>query len=121
VVRFETQDGKTVEFESGLGTNIPPRVGEEVTVIYDPSRPQEAKVTVGSTLRFRPKMLVVGRVAALFVVLVPFIAFVLLLLWATLWPLPNRPSWGPPWSRAGGSFKMRWYNTRGIPLRSRVI
>ena len=84
VVRFETQDGKTVEFESGLGTNIPPRVGEEVTVIYDPSRPQEAKVTVGSTLRFRPKMLVVVGVAALFVVLVPFIAFVLLLLWATL-------------------------------------
>jgi hypothetical protein len=36
VVRFETQDGKTVEFESGLGTNIPPRVGEEVMVIYDP-------------------------------------------------------------------------------------
>jgi hypothetical protein len=84
VVRFETQDGKTVEFESGLGTNIPPRVGEEVTVIYEPSRPQEAKVTVGSTLRFRPKMLVVAGVAALFVVLVPFIAFVLLLLWATL-------------------------------------
>jgi Protein of unknown function (DUF3592) len=84
VVRFETQDGTSVEFESGLGTNIPPRVGEEVTVIYEPSRPQEAKVTVGSTLRFRPKMLVVAGVAALFVVLVPFIAFVLLLLWATL-------------------------------------
>ena len=84
VVRFETQDGKTVEFESGLGTNIPPRVGEEVTVIYDPLRPQEAKVTVGSTLRFRPKMLVVAGVAALFVVLIPFIAFLLLLLWATL-------------------------------------
>ena len=84
VVRFETQNGKTVEFESGLCTNIPPRVGEEVTVIYDPSRPQEARVTVGSTLRFRPKMLVVAGVAALFAVLVPFIAFVLLLLWATL-------------------------------------
>jgi hypothetical protein len=84
VVGFETQDGKTVEFESGLGTNIPPRVGEEVTVIYDSSCPQEARVTVGSTLRFRPKMLLVAGVAALFVVLVPFIAFVLLLLWATL-------------------------------------
>src|SRR3712207_239770 len=33
VVRFETQDGKTVEFESGLGTNIPPRVGEAENVI----------------------------------------------------------------------------------------
>ncbi len=84
VVRFQTQDGKTVEFESGLGTNIPPRVGEEVTVIYDPSRPQEAKVTVGSTLWLRPKMFVVAVVAALFVVLVPFIVFILLILWATL-------------------------------------
>jgi hypothetical protein len=84
VVRFEAQDGKTVEFQSGLGTNIPPRVGEEVTVIYDPSRPHEARVTVGSTLRFRPRILVVAVVAALFVVLVPFIAFVLLHLWATL-------------------------------------
>ena len=84
VVRFEAQDAKTVEFESGLGTNIPPRVGEEVTVINDPLHPQEAKVTVGSTLRFRPKVLVVAGVAALFVVLVPFIAFVLLLLWAIL-------------------------------------
>ena len=78
------QDGKTVEFQSGLGTNIPPRVGEEVTVTYDPLRPQEAKVTVGSTLRFRPKMFVVAGVAALFVVLVPFIIFVSLILWATL-------------------------------------
>ena len=84
VVRFETQDGTTVEFESGFGTNIPPRVGEEVTVIYDPSRPQEAKVTVGSTLRFRPKMFVVAGVAALFVVVVPFVIFVSLILWATL-------------------------------------
>ena len=84
VVRFETQDGKTVDFESGLGTNIPPRVGEEVTVIYDPLRPQEAKVTIGSTLRFRPRMFVVAGVAALFVVVVPFIVFVLLILWATL-------------------------------------
>jgi hypothetical protein len=84
VVRFETQDGKTVEFESGLGTNIPPRVGEEVTVIYDPLRPREAKVTIGSTLRFRPRMFVVAGVAALFVVVVPFIVFVLLILWATL-------------------------------------
>ena len=84
VVRFETQDGKTVEFEAGLGTNVPPQVGEEVTVIYDPLRPQEARVTIGSTLRFRPKLLVVVGVAALFVVVVPFIAFVLLFLWAAL-------------------------------------
>lgn len=51
VVRFQTEDGRTIEFESGLGSNMPPKVGEEVEVFYDPARPEEARVTVGSAFR----------------------------------------------------------------------
>jgi len=57
--------------------DIPPQVGEGVTVIYDPSRPREAKVKIGSTLRFRPKMLVVAEVGALFVVPISLIVLCL--------------------------------------------
>lgn len=51
VVRFQTEDGRTIEFESGLGSNMPPKVGEEVEVFYDPARPEEARITVGSAFR----------------------------------------------------------------------
>ncbi len=62
-VRFQTADGRTVEFENKLGTNAPPRVGDEVTVLYDPERPEEAKVALGSMFRFNPKaLLVVGAI-----------------------------------------------------------
>jgi hypothetical protein len=37
-VRFQTPDGRTVEFQNKIGTNAPPRVGDEVTVFYDPAR-----------------------------------------------------------------------------------
>ncbi len=84
VVRFQTQDGRTVEFESATGSNMPPKVGEEVTVLYDPLRPEEAKLTLGSRLRFRPQTFVVVGVLALFVVLLPVLVFILLILWATL-------------------------------------
>lgn len=53
VVRFEAESGETVEFESGLGSNVPPKVGESVEVFYDPSRPDEARITVGSALRLK--------------------------------------------------------------------
>jgi Protein of unknown function (DUF3592) len=62
-VRFQTQDGKTVEFENKVGSNAPPRVGDKVTVIYDPARPEEAKVALGSMFRFDPKaLLLVGGI-----------------------------------------------------------
>lgn len=51
IVEFEAEGGDIVEFESGLGSNIPPKVGEEVEVFYDPSRPEEARIPVGSALR----------------------------------------------------------------------
>jgi hypothetical protein len=59
-VRFQTADGRTVEFQNKIGTNAPPRVGDEVTVIYDPTRSEEAKVALGSMFRFSPKALLVA-------------------------------------------------------------
>jgi hypothetical protein len=60
-VRFQTGDGRTVEFQSKVGTNAPPRVGDQVKVIYDPARPEETKVALGSMFKIDPKaLLVVG-------------------------------------------------------------
>lgn len=44
VVRFVTADGRTVEFESQVGSNLAPKVGQEVTVLYDPLNPKEARI-----------------------------------------------------------------------------
>lgn len=44
VVRFVTGDGRTVEFESQVGSNLAPKVGQEVTVLYDPLNPKEARI-----------------------------------------------------------------------------
>jgi Protein of unknown function (DUF3592) len=44
VVRFVTGDGRTIEFESGVGSNLGPKVGQEVTVLYNPTNPKEAKI-----------------------------------------------------------------------------
>jgi hypothetical protein len=44
VARFVTGDGRTVEFESQVGSNLAPKVGQEVTVLYDPLNPKEARI-----------------------------------------------------------------------------
>lgn len=45
IVRFETIDGRTVEFQSGLRTNPPAyRTGQEVSVVYDPGVPESAAI-----------------------------------------------------------------------------
>lgn len=44
VVRFVTGNGRTIEFESGVGSNLGPKVGQEVTVLYNPTNPKEAKI-----------------------------------------------------------------------------
>lgn len=74
VVRFETHEGETVEFEAGTGSNVPPRVGEEVTVVYDPLRPEKARITVGSAIRFRPQAFVIAGALALGIVGLFFLA-----------------------------------------------
>ena len=80
VVRFGTPDGRTVEFESGVGSNVPPGVGEEVEVIYDPLRPEAAKLPLGSTLRFGPRTFVVAGVLVLGVALLFFLFFLMMVL-----------------------------------------
>lgn len=82
-IRFGTPDGRTVEFESGSGSNVPPGIGEEVAVLYEPLCPEEAKLPLGSTLRFRPRTLLVAGALALGGVVLFFwlsLAMVLLLL-----------------------------------------
>jgi Protein of unknown function (DUF3592) len=44
VVRFVTGDGRTVEFESQVGSTLAPKVGQQVTVLYDPLKPKEARI-----------------------------------------------------------------------------
>ena len=57
-VRFQTADSRTIEFENNLGSNAPPRIGDEVTVLYDPARPEKAKARGGEG---RPGVHVEGR------------------------------------------------------------
>jgi hypothetical protein len=45
VVEFETERGRTVEFESSVGSNPSLyRVGQRVSVLYDPDEPQKATI-----------------------------------------------------------------------------
>src|SRR5215212_3930166 len=44
VVRFVTVEGRTVEFESAVGSNLAPKVGQQVTVLYDPLDPKEIRI-----------------------------------------------------------------------------
>jgi hypothetical protein len=45
LVRFETTDGSTIEFQSTLRTNPPAyRTGQTVSVLYDPEDPQSASI-----------------------------------------------------------------------------
>jgi hypothetical protein len=83
-VRFQTQDGRTVEFQNKVGSNAPPRVGDQVTVLYDPARPEEAKVALGSMFRFDPKALLVVGGIFLAAMAFFFLLFVAVIVWASL-------------------------------------
>ena len=83
-VRFQTAEGRTVEFQNGVGSNAPPKVGEEVTVYYYPERPEEAKLSLGST--FRPNLKLLAIVLGVFVVamVLMFLLVFALILWVSL-------------------------------------
>ncbi len=83
-VRFQTADGRTVEFENDLGSNAPPRVGDEVTVLYDPARPEEAKVALRSMWKVDPKALLVVGAIFLGTMAFFFLFFVAVIVWASL-------------------------------------
>lgn len=60
VVRFQTRDGRTVEFESKTGTSsFSQGPGERVEVLYDPLKPEEARIKTFMMLWFVPLIFVV--------------------------------------------------------------
>ena len=83
-VRYQTADGRTVEFQNKLGTNAPPRVGDEVTVFYDPARPEDARVALGDTFKINGKLLLVVGAIFLAAVALMFLAVFALALWVSL-------------------------------------
>lgn len=83
-VRFQTPDGGTVEFQNKIGTSAPPKVGDEVTVTYDPARPEDAKVALGSVFRFDPKALLVAGAVFLGATAFIFLLFAAMIVWASM-------------------------------------
>ena len=83
-VRFQTADGRTVEFQNGVGSNAPPKVGEGVTIYYDPERPEDAKLSLGSMFRPNLKLLPVVFGVFLVVVALMFLSIFALVVWVSL-------------------------------------
>ena len=83
-VRFQTQDGRTVEFANKVGSNAPPKVGDQVTVVYDPARPGEAKVALGSMFKIDPRALLVVGGIFLAAMAFFFLFFVAMIVWVSL-------------------------------------
>ena len=77
VVRFQTQDGRTVEFESETGTNtFSQGPGEQVEVLYDPLKPEQARIKTFMMLWFAPLIFsVVGFFLFVFGSLFGLVAF----------------------------------------------
>jgi hypothetical protein len=84
VVRYQMRDGNEIEFEAPLGSNVPPAVGEQVTVFYEPERPQEARLSLGSTVRFNPRLLLVAGAIFLGAMLLFFLFFVAVIVFVSL-------------------------------------
>lgn len=85
VVRFQTQDGRTVEFESETGTSsFSQRPGEQVEVLYDPLRPEEVRIKTFMMLWFAPLVFsVLGFFMFVFGTLFTLIALVVVAAWAS--------------------------------------
>ena len=65
VVTFTTADGRQVEFTSSMGSNPPAfRRGEQVTVLYHPQAPEEARI--GSFFSLWGLELILGGMGAFF-------------------------------------------------------
>lgn len=67
VVRFQTMEGRTVEFESSLRSNPPAyRTGQTVSVFYDPDEPRSATIKGFFSLWLMPVIL--GFIATVFLI-----------------------------------------------------
>ena len=85
IVRFQTQDGRTVEFESKTGTSsFSQGPGEQVEVLYDPLKPEEARIKTFMMLWFAPLIFsVLGFFMFVFGTLFTLIALVVVAAWAS--------------------------------------
>jgi hypothetical protein len=66
--RFRTADGREIVIESDLGANpAPAREGQQVGVVYDPARPQRARIDsmLGGGMVHGPLFVVFGVVVTL--------------------------------------------------------
>jgi hypothetical protein len=58
VISFQTQDGRTIEFQSGAGSSSrSPAVGQTVELLYDPRNPQSAEINSFGSLWLAPLIL----------------------------------------------------------------
>ena len=85
VVRFQTRDGRTVEVESKTGTSgFSQKPGEQVEVLYDPLKPEEARIKTFMMLWFAPLIFsVLGFFMFVFGTLFTLIALVVVAAWAS--------------------------------------
>jgi hypothetical protein len=66
VIRFETETGRSVKFAARVASRpIPYQVGDQVSVIYDPNKPQKAQINRALYLWFHVIMLLFFGVFAL--------------------------------------------------------
>jgi len=67
VVRFQTVEGRSVEFESSLRSNPPGyRTGQTVSVLYDPEEPRSAAIKGFFSLWFMP--IILGFIGSVFLI-----------------------------------------------------
>ena len=59
-------------------------MGDEVTVFYDPGRPEDAKVALGDTFKINGKLLLVVGAIFLAVVALMFLSVFALVVWVSL-------------------------------------
>jgi hypothetical protein len=57
VIEFKTDKGETITKRLDMGTNPPRSVGQQVSVIYNPSNPQEFVTFARTWLQFIPALL----------------------------------------------------------------
>ncbi|HKS29886.1 MAG TPA: DUF3592 domain-containing protein [Pyrinomonadaceae bacterium] len=68
VISFRTESGQTVEFKSGTSsTSASPPVGQQVEVLYNPQRPEEAEINSFSSL-WALNIILAGLGAGFFIV-----------------------------------------------------
>lgn len=58
VIEFKTDKGETITKQLDIGTNPPRSVGQRVSVIYNPSNPQEFVTFAWTWLQFIPGLLI---------------------------------------------------------------